>query len=402
MAENSYVNIATTTNAPERAMPIVDPRLYRIRPARPIVSMFNGAIKSGSVESLGARRFQGFHQWPQLNQIVVTAAANAAATSLTIKGAGNASIYSIYIDPRTQQQINVSAQPSSPTATSISVDAITYAIPAGTRLTHAGWNVMPENWLRRIPVSRNAEYHYDATSARQMSVALTWQQKWRKQYGPQDLERVEEQGLDNIEDFWDATLAFSDYRDGTSDADYRTLGVYTAGLKYNRVIAPNSSASLNLLNQVLYEQGKYAADGMFKPEFFISQYLKGMMNNLGWNAGPGGTLRTDPSNASKYGGSEATFTSWLPGVGNVPFTVHPLLDTQKEWQSMIFCVNKSNFRFVRYGEDMLVGPSSALPNGAADIAGGAIQWQWTQFKGIQHKLPLASCCAITNVKGFTY
>lgn len=401
MAENSYVNIATTTDSPERAEPIVDPRLYRVRPKYPLNSMFNAAMTGGGVGKLGARKFKGFHQWRQFDQITVTVAASAGDTSLTIKAANNISIYSELYDPRNQQVVSVNTQPGSPTSTTIAVDAITYAIPAGTVLQHAGWNVRPENWLRRMPVSRNAETHFDAISSRQMAVALTWQQRWRQQYGPQDLERVEEQGLDTIEKHWHTTLAFSDYQ-ADDEANAKTLGVYTAGLKYNRLVAPNAAASLQLLNQALWTQQQYVADGMCNQEIFISQYLKGMMANLGWQTGQNGPLRTDPSNASKFGGGEPSFTSWLPQTGNVPITVDPLLDEQPEWRKMIFVVNKANFRFVRFGDDMLVGPSAALPNGAADIAGGAIEWQWTQFKGIQHKLPLATCCAITNVTSFSY
>ena len=394
---NDYLVISSTTNDTVTAKPIVDTKLQKIRQQYGVAMIYDRLGKRGM--SYGGRKIQTFEEWESWEGIQTTAATPVGGTTLTVKGAYIARKMSRFYNPATGETIYVTVQPTSPTATSITISATTYGVAALQTLVHTGPGAN-ENYDRMTPLGRSTDSHYDYISTRMESVAYTRDQEFREQYTDRIALRLEDQGVERMTRYINNALLFSTPVDGSlgSTGVYETKGLHYMGAQFNNVVV-NGRLSQVAFNHYLRGQLLYRPDGSTPAMVAImSPTLADSMSN--WLNDPA-ISRNPTGTMTPWGLDMPRIRSNVPGANSVAILAENTMEMDPELQKSIILVNFGQVRPCSFGPDLVERPTAQIPEGVADRGTGARMLQWYRTFGLKYAGQTSAVQLFRGVTGFS-
>lgn len=401
MATRDYMPVSlTTTGDTARIKPVRDEDIYRVRDNKSfLLAAYNlQRVNNKKGTSIGHQTFTTQAYWPFKDSIVVTADASGGATSISA-AAGDVNIlrddYEL-LNPLNNEVIRITADPSAG-ATSFSVSAITNAIEAGTELTIIA-KIVGESWQRPTPISRGTDSFSDNITTFQHSTAISWHMANTEMYGEKEEPRIKTDFMDEFEMSINRGLLFNEPADGSSSGRWKGSGLQYLGFLYNH-IPVNGRFSFRdymridrhfrkLCGQncrlVAITSQRLMGEAALWP---INRNIPNVANNMNWGQTPDLGMTKTPDFVAPWGG---------PATKMIPDYV---FDNAGLDDRIIF-VNMSVLEVREFGEMLLQGPSSALPQGVADIGSGDKQWMVTRALGNYSKCRPLTACVVTGIDRF--
>jgi hypothetical protein len=410
MAVNDYMTIATTqAGDTSRAKPAVVEDVVQIRPnLGPALAAYNKLVAAGRVEKKDQQSVRLQHQGRMAQSVKVTTSINSSTTTLTVDAARQIRKFTTLYCPRTKEQFLVTADPSSPTATSLTVitrpwgTGAAAAMVDGDRLV-IGAPLAPENWTRGTGVTRGTDYHTDYIGTFLWNAYITWHESQNGKYGIGEEARILRQAREENMLALDRAMFTAQPKADTSGnvgtSAYMPGGLIYYGDTYNRWDL-SGSLTVRTLDEILYnlteEGGSIGSVTAYMPQRLYSEFAHARFGVSG--------MTQQSLNDSAFGLKPVTsITSTVEGApGLKPFIVR-LFNEDPVLQKSILLINWANCMPMQYGEKMTdVMPTSSEPTGAADRASGAIGWQMYTSWGFGVKNPLGFAALITGVNNVRY
>lgn len=393
---NNYVEVASTTNAHDtRIEPEVFQDLMWAGPDDPsVAALFDTLMGAQGTARTRVKnqKFLSFHEWPNQVEITVTADATAGSNvTISVDDSTYVRNNSRIWATENEELFTVNQNPS--TSTTIRAATLSNNLSAGDTLI-VGWEAVGESWSRPVPQSRNTDHHYDYVSTLQEAVACSWHNKNTGRYGEDEYARIDRRMTYEFKQKKNRALIFSEPVDGTSTGTYEMAGLYYMGKTYNRYVMPSVATRRALFN-VEYTMRKY---GHAKNLVWL---MGQRLSNEFALANSNNSVITQNQNMTDgtYGAVAPKIVTPTPGV-----TSRILIDETFDNRGMddkIILFNLDLIDPVQFGDTLLQKPSSANPQGVADVGTGDMMSMITQTCGIRYRLPHAAVALIDNVNRVT-
>lgn len=282
MSANEVMTVVTTRDGNDEAkVPIVDQsQIYRPKRFLRGLHVFNYMMKKGAGEQIGDQKIKVLNELPFAQEVIVTAAASAGATSLTVQN-------STFIRKNSRmahrgvQDIKCTVDPTSVTA--VTVSALDADVPANTVLKLHGQTI-GEGFVRQTPISRATNYHWDYTSTKAKSFAYTNFLKAREFYVEKESMRIKTQHFEEFENECAEELILGKARNGTASGDFSTNGLLWQAYDTNYFFLPGGILTADMIDAGAYTLMSNG-NAMGELDLIMGQRLASSASRAAINAG---------------------------------------------------------------------------------------------------------------------
>ena len=392
MSANEVMTVATTRDGnTAQQKPIVDESaVYRPKRFLRGLTVFNWMMKKGAGTHIGGQKIEVFNELPFAQDVIVTEAASAGATSMTVQNASFLRKNS-QIAHRGVQTINVTSDPASLTA--ISVTALAADVPAQTVLKRFGQSI-GEGFTRQTPIMRATNSHYDYTSTKAKAIAFTNFLKARDYYVERETFRIKNQHMEEFEYDCASDLVLSKGRDGTASGNFSTNGLLWQGYNSNYFFLPGG-----VLTPDMIDAGAYLlmtnGNAQGELDLIMGQRLAGSASSAAKNAG---IVRQnspqDPTLGVRLINRAASAIDHLTGYR---ISVDHTLNSQGGWDRIVMLVNWDAIRPISNLPSMTM---ERIGDPGSDLQDGMMQS--IRSVGWEYKIANGAVVVFDNVQSIGY